>query len=315
MVLYKIQSGVIGHAVGDALGVPVEFKKREALATNPVTGMRSFGSHHVPAGTWSDDTSMEIALMASISEKKSLDYGDVMAKFSDWLYNGQFTATGMTFDFGSTCNAAISNFKHGATPMMCGLTGERDNGNGSLMRILPVAYICYSHNLSDKDTYTLVKNVSSLTHAHEISVLGCYIYVQFARFLLMGMSPDVAYENTRNVDYSMFQMRSLDVYHRILDGDISLLNISEISSRGYVVSSLEAALWCFLNSVCYENAVLTAVNLGDDTDTVGAITGSMAGIYYGLDGIPDKWIEMLQNRRLLIEVCGAFAETLPKIRL
>ena len=315
MVLYKIQNGIIGHAIGDALGVPVEFKSRKSLNTNPVTNMIGFGTYPVPAGTWSDDTSMEIALMASICENKTIDYVDIMEKFSSWYYEDFYTATGKRFDAGGTCANAIGNFRIGTAPLACGLTDIRSNGNGSLMRILPIAYICYEHRLSYADTYRIVKDVSSLTHRHEISILGCYIYVQFVKSLLMGMDSRKAYENIKTIDYSMFSRDSLEEYNRILDDNIDLFNINQISSTSYVVSTLEAALWCVLNNSNYRNTVLTAVNLGSDTDTIGAVAGSIAGIEYGISGIPKEWRDELKAKQYLLRICGDFADALPIIRL
>ena len=181
----QVRAGVIGHAIGDALGVPVEFSSRESLQKRPIRDMEGFGVHNVPAGTWSDDTSMEVALMQSLIDCGYVNYDGIMRNFGKWAYDDEFTATGRTFDIGGTCSAAISNYLIGhKSPKNCGETGERSNGNGSLMRILPVAYICHAQNLSDEDTFRLTRDVSALTHAHEISVAGCYIYVNFIRHLL-----------------------------------------------------------------------------------------------------------------------------------
>lgn len=309
----KVRAGVIGHAIGDALGVPVEFAKRNQLECHPVRNMESYGTHNMPAGTWSDDTSMEIALLKSLIDCKSFDYKDIMNNFCKWWQDNDFTATGKIFGTGRTCTKAINNYCEGMSPLECGGTNENDNGNGSLMRILPVAFVCYENFITGAAKYQLVREVSSLTHAHEISVLGCYIYVNFVCCLLNGESLTTAYSKIQREDYSGFSETGRGIYGRILKNNIADYEESEISSSGYVLSSLEASLWCLMKTKSYREAVLRAVNLGDDTDTVGAITGSMAGIYYGYESIPREWIEKLQRSDYLINLCDKFAAVKIKV--
>ena len=304
----QVMAGVIGHAIGDALGVPVEFQRREALQNHPIMGMEGFGTHNVPAGTWSDDTSMELCLMQSLIDQKKVDLSDIMDNFVRWAREDAFTATGRCFDIGGTCSMAISNYEWNQNPLECGQGDEYSNGNGSLMRILPVAFLCYKYELATKQTYNLVRDISALTHAHEVSVLGCYIYTKFVEHLLSGDSKEVAYEKVRHGDYSMFSRESLLKYRRILVDNITECAEDDISSSGYVLHSLEAALWSLLTTENYREAVLTAVNLGNDTDTVGAITGSMAGICYGYDSIPTEWIKKLQRHDYLEKICEEFAD-------
>ena len=305
----KVRAGVIGHAIGDALGVPVEFKDRRQLACQPIRDMEGFGIHQVPAGTWSDDTSMEIALLQSLIDKGRFDLEDIMENFYKWWKYNEFTATGRTFDIGITCSEAISSYVSGKNPSECGGKDEYSNGNGSLMRILPVAYVCRNNAIVGNDRYELVRKVSSLTHAHEISVFGCFFYVNFICHLLNGDDVMVAYRETQQEDYSMFSDSTRKAYRRVLVDNIADYNEDEISSSGYVLSSLEASLWCLLTTGSYEEAVLKAVNLGNDTDTIGAITGSMAGVYYGYDAIPHEWIEKLQRSDYILNLCDQFAST------
>ena len=306
----QVRSGVIGHAIGDALGVPVEFKSRLELIFDPVQSMRSSGTHGMPAGTWSDDTSMTIALMQSLIDCGRFDYQDIMDKFYQWWKKDEFTATGMAFDIGGTCARAITNYGRGVELWSCGENRRASNGNGSLMRILPVALYCFAKEVKGNARYELVKKVSSLTHAHEISVLGCLIYVNLACFLLEGSAPAVAYRKAQKEDYARFTAESRKVYCRMLESNICDYPEDKISSSGYVVSSLEAALWCLLKTNNYQDAVLKAVNLGDDADTVGAITGSLAGITYGYDAIPQEWTTQLQRADYLLELCDKFADAI-----
>lgn len=304
-----IRSGLIGLAIGDALGVPIEFLNRNFLELMPVTEMLSVGTHHQPAGTWSDDTSMTICLIQSLIDQKRFHYHDIMENFVKWYLHDEFTATKLTFDIGGTCKRAIENYLAGGHPVKCGLKHQANNGNGSLMRILPVAFVCYNNQITGEKRYELVKNISSLTHAHPISVLGCLIYTNFVCHLLGGDNPKEAYRKTQLDDYSMFEKEEITLYSRILKNQIYRYPKGFISSRAYVVDTLEAALWSFLTTDNFQDAVLTAINLGDDTDTVGALTGSLAGIQYGLKSIPEKWATTLKRGRYLVKLCDQFAET------
>ena len=305
----QVRAGVIGHAIGDALGVPVEFKTREYLEENPIKGMIGYGRYNQPAGTWSDDTSMEIALMNALIDCMGIDYRAIMSNYIEWWQDDKFTANDVTFDIGYTTQAALENYLSGSKkPLECGLDDLVSNGNGSLMRSLPVAFLCFKYELDVHDTYNLVRDMSSLTHAHPIAVMGCFIYVNFVRSLLNGGSREDAYYEICHIDYGkFFDEDTIEAYGRILEGNLDQLKKNEINSEGYVVSTLEAALWCLFNTPGYKSAVLMAVNLGGDTDTIGAVTGSMAGIFYGYKEIPSKWIDQLQKVEELIDLADDFA--------
>lgn len=302
----KCIDGILGHAIGDAMGVPTEFLIREKLQKHPVVKMIGYGSHDVPAGCWSDDTTMEVCLLEAFIKNKEFNYEDTMHNFYDWLQEAKFTATDEQFDAGRTCIQAIINWSKGVQPLECGLKNESDNGNGSLMRILPVALYSYYKELNDKEIIKLTNEVSSLTHAHEISKLGCYIYVRYIMLLLDGLDKKVAYQKLKELDYSSYSDYSREKYNRILKDDINKCHLDEISSRGYVVDTLEAAMWCVLVHSNYEDTILEAINLGDDTDTVAAIAGSMAGILYGYDSFPKEWKETLLKREYLIDLANRF---------
>jgi ADP-ribosylglycohydrolase len=152
-----------------------------------------------------------------------------------------------------------------------------------------------------------------LTHAHEISKLGCKIYADYIKELLNGKTLAEAYENLKNYDYSKYYSSiGISFYQRVLDGSLANTEEKNIFSTGFVVHSLEAAIWCNLTSSSYKEAVLKAVNLGDDTDTVGAVTGSIAGIYYGFEAIPETWRNTLINKEYLMDLCMKFNEYLEK---
>ena len=309
----KIKDGVFGHAIGDAMGVPVEFCIREKLLAHPVTKMIGYGSHDVPAGTWSDDTSMEIATMDSmINQGGRINCEDIMMNFYYWLKDAKYTPYGEVFDAGRTCIKSIINFSKGYDILECGQKDEYSNGNGSLMRILPIAYYCYYNKLKEEEIFEVVKNVSSLTHAHEISVLGCYIYVNYIIKLLEGKDKFESYNLIKLIDYSMFTEESLEVYKRVLKEDIEKYSIDEIKSSGYVVDTLEASFWILLNASSFKEAIIGAINLGNDTDTIAAITGSMAGILYGYNSIPQEWLDKLAKRDYIEDLCDKLEKVLCK---
>ena len=306
----KIIDGILGFAIGDALGVPAEFKSREELKINPITDMISGGAHNQVKGTWSDDTSMTLATIHSIIETGTINTNDMADKFLKWYRNGEYTATGKLFDIGRTTIQALAKYElrlDDATN--CGGNGEYDNGNGSLMRILPIAYYIYYKQIKDDNKiYKIVRDVSNITHAHEISVLGCYIYVRYCLLLLDGKDKFEAYNGIKKLDYSMFSEEALSKYERILQGDISSKSEDDISSSGYVVSTLEAVMWLFLNSNDYNTTILKAVNLGHDTDTVAAITGGLLGIYYGIENIKSEWKQTLKRYDYILDLCNRFDE-------
>lgn len=311
----KIKSGVFGFIVGDAMGVPIEFVDREQLIKKPIKEMTGYGTYNMPEGTWSDDTSMTIATMESIVEQEKISYTDIMNRFVAWIIQGKYTPTGKVFDVGNTCRDAIESYiLNPEYPLEAGKKDINSNGNGSLMRILPIVYYAYYNKIKDEELIKLITDVSSLTHGHEISCLGCYIYTRYLLFLLSGKDKFAAYNMTKLVDYSSFSEESLKVYHRLLKEDISKLPLDKIKSTGYVVDTLEASIWVNLNSKSFKQAIIGAINLGEDTDTVGAITGSIAGIIYGYSEIPEKWLNKLASFTELTKLTDSFEQKLSKIK-
>lgn len=294
----KIQSALFGLAIGDALGVPVEFESRAYLKENPVSEMFGFGTHNQPLGTWSDDSSLAFCLAESLC--KEFDLSDIARNFVRW-YNGElWTPHGEVFDIGIATRNAIHNIGKGHEPQLCGGFEEKDNGNGSLMRILPLVF--YLESEEDIEVvYQKVKAVSSITHAHFRSVFACFIYVIYCLQILKGKDKVEAYKQMQNILAEFlvdkkFNLDEIQLFNRVLEHDISEYSEANIHSSGYVLDSLQASLWSFLNSNSYEETVLKAVNLGGDTDTTGAISGGLAGIYYGIENIPKKWIEVLVRK-------------------
>lgn len=303
----KLVDGMLGFALGDSIGVPIEFENRDTLISNPTTSMKGYGSYDVPAGTWSDDTSMSLATMDSITKCNNVNYNDIAERFCNWLNNAEYTATDEVFDIGTTTKFALIRYwddKSDATK--CGGISLNENGNGSLMRMFPIAYYYYKKKMKDEEIINIVNNVSSITHAHEISCMACYIYVRFIDFLLNGKDILASYNMLRVIDYSMYKDETIKYFDRILKDNLADLKLNEIKSSGYVVDSLEASIWVALNTKSFSQAIIGAINLGGDTDTIGAITGSIAGIIYGQKSFPKRWCDTLLKKESLIEYCTCY---------
>lgn len=306
-----VKSSLYGFVIGDALGVPVEFTDRETLTKDPVTSMRGHGTYDMPEGTWSDDTSMTLATMDSIIQNNGqLNYTDIADKFCSWLDDAQYTATGVMFDVGNATKNALTRYKEGnSDSFRCTHIDINQNGNGSLMRMLPIALCCHYNKFNDTEILNATEDASSITHPHEISLMGCYIYTRYVMSLLDGNDKVEAYNFIRSLDYSMFSEETAAMYSRILKQDISKLPLDEVKSAGNVFNTLEAVMWLTLNYDNYTDSVLAAVNLGDDTDTIAAITGSISGILYGYDAINSEWIDTLKNKEYLDKIIDRFENT------
>ncbi|WP_299245427.1 ADP-ribosylglycohydrolase family protein [uncultured Aquimarina sp.] len=311
-LLEQIKGGVFGVAVGDALGVPYEFLDRDQMDKRPARDMIGYGTHNQPEGTWSDDSSLTFCLMDSLCN--GYDLNDIASKFAAWFYENLWTPRGFVFDIGITTKNAIYQYKRGMTPDLCGGLDEYSNGNGSLMRILPLVYF-----LKDEDDinvrYDTVKRVSSITHGHLRSVFSCFIYVEYTLLLLTGRDKFEVYEAIKKpiLDFAIendFNPKEITLFSRILEEDISKQDRFNIKGTGYVLRTLEASFWCLLNSESYEEAVLKAINLGEDTDTTAAITGGLAGLYFGYDNIPETWKFQLARFEDIEDLIERFNESL-----
>lgn len=288
---------LFGVAVGDALGVPVEFKSRRIIAEQPITDMIGFGTYNLPAGTFSDDSSLTFCLAEALTQEFSLQ--TIGNNFVAWLYNNYWTPRGIVFDVGIATSQAIKRIQKGCNPELAGGVDISDNGNGSLMRILPL--LVYIKNKQIAERYQITKQVSSITHGHIRSVIACFYYLEFARQIANGIDRFQVYKNLQT-DISEF-LNSLSInpneiklFDRLLKGNIFELTENQIFSSGYVLHTLEASIWCLLTTQNYKTATLQAVNLGEDTDTTGAVTGGLAGLHYGFESIPETWVQQLARK-------------------
>ena len=304
ITLEQIKAVMIGHAIGDALGVPVEFCEREELKTNPVVDMRGYGTYPVPAGSWSDDTSMSIAALDSLA-KGTVNLDEIMDNFVEWVEEGKYTPTGESFDIGRTCLQAIRAYLICQDTNECGQIGEYSNGNGSLMRIHPFALFAIAKGMTLGKSLDVIREGSIITHAHPRSIYGCGIYSMVLWDILRGAdkaSIPSTIENASVLFDGIYSEES-EHYEWAFYKKLTTKTEDELSGSGYVVNTLEAALWCLLTTNSYKECVLKAVNLGEDTDTVAAIAGGLAGALYGYDSIPQEWKDTLIKREYIESLC------------
>ena len=292
--LNQIKSALFGVAVGDALGVPVEFNNRETISKNPVTDMIGYGTFNLPAGTWSDDSSLTFCLAEALTQ--NFDLNIIGQNFVKWTHENYWTPRGHVFDIGIATSQAISRLANGEKPELAGGFDETDNGNGSLMRILPLLFYLLDKPITER--YDITKKVSSINHGHIRSVIACFYYLEFAKQIIDGKGKFEIYRNlqTEFTNYLIslsINPTEIAKFDRLLKGNIDELDKDEIQSSGYVLHTLEASIWCLLTTDNYKEAVLKAVNLGSDTDTTGAVTGGLAGLLYGFENIPKKWIQKI----------------------
>jgi ADP-ribosyl-[dinitrogen reductase] hydrolase len=307
-----IRGALFGAAVGDALGVPVEFQGRPARKSDPVTGLRAFGTHHQPAGTWSDDTSMILATMTGLIRSGGCAPEAVMEEFCAWMDEARHTPHGVVFDIGNATREALTRARSGTPPLECGGTADWSNGNGSLMRILPVA-LAYA---DDPDLIVKASELSSLTHAHERSRFCCAFYCLVSSDLMHGGSIETATAFAWDVldhrwTFSPEERPRFDALH---PDRLFAREEDTIRSTGHVIDTLEAALWVNARHDEFADAVLHAVNLGDDTDTTGCVAGGLAGILHGEGAIPGKWLDGLVKREELVALAEGFADHLKDLR-
>ena len=304
------KSGIMGVVVGDALGCPVQFESRETVAKHPVTGMCGYGTFNLPPGSWNDDSSLTLALLESIRRMGGIDYTDIMDNFVKWLDGGEFTPYGYAYDIGHGTMSAINRYKRYHKPHKAGNIDERSNGNGSLMRIMPAVLYCIDNAPSSDEAIDIIHKVGGLTHAHIRSNIACGLYYFMAAAILAGEGNLTdRLQAGLNTGFSFYEQyladhENLGYYNRLRDLEaFAVLPEDSIRSSGYVVDALEAAVWSLVNADSFETSLLKAVNLGDDTDTVGAIAGGLAGLYYGYDAIPADWLAAIQRREWIEGLC------------
>ncbi|MBC6609968.1 ADP-ribosylglycohydrolase family protein [Hymenobacter sp. BT507] len=310
---FQIRAALLGLAVGDALGVPVEFESRARRKLDPVVTMRDYGTHQQPAGTWSDDASLTFCLAEAIADGYTVQ--KVAQNSVRWYSENFWTPHGRVFDIGITTREALQRLHTEKNLLFAGGTDEYSNGNGALMRILPLAF--YRLDAPVTERFWLIREVSAITHGHMRSAVACLLCLEMARHLLADLTPAAAYQ--RLCQEAPAQLQALRIptqevqhFQIVLSGRLPDLPAQSINSGGYVLHTLEAALWCLLRHETYAETVLAAVNLGDDTDTTGAVAGGLAGLYYGEAAIPVEWLQVLARRADIEALCRRMAQAIQR---
>lgn len=281
-MLDKKRGCFYGLAIGDALGAAIEFRMPGEF--EPVVGYRGFGPHGLEAGEWTDDTSMALALADSLAN--GFNQEDQLKKYASWFQNGEYSVNGICFDIGNTTRQALYNFIDYGT-----LKADDDpanSGNGSIMRLAPVV-IKYAGHL----VIPYCIESSETTHASSQCTDACLALGKILESLIMGDTKEQA------LNPELFQSTPLCRLVRDVVVGESYKKGENIRGSGWVVKSLEAALWAFYTSESFEETVLKAVNLGEDSDTTGAVAGQLAGAYWGYSGIPQKLIDGLANKEMI----------------
>lgn len=271
--------------------------------------MSGYGTYNQPPGTWSDDTSLTLCLIENLIKEESISI--LMDKFIKYKKEGYWTPFGKMFDIGRTTNDAIIRFEEGYSPEKCGGKAEFDNGNGAIMRIAPLAFILLYNEFDFVKEVEMIKRYTEITHAYPRAIVGSIIYIECLIRLYHNDNPQESLEVVKrlfdkNFDKGHKYQDELKHYLRLFENDFFSIHRNEILSDGYVVHTLEAAIWCLGNSTSFKEAVLKAVNLGGDTDTVAAITGTLAGMYYKMDGIPEEWLEKIVRKQDIDEMIKNF---------
>ncbi len=297
----RFRGALLGLAVGDALGAPVEGLR--SWMFTPVTGMVSGGLHGIEAGQWTDDTSMALCLAESLIEQGGHDPQDQLRRYVMWLDEGHMTSRGRSFGIGSTVYSALERFKRRPEPY-CGPTDPRSAGNGSLMRLAPVPLFFFRE---PANAIELSGDSSRTTHGARAAVDACRYFGGLIAGALMGASKDELLSSCYSPVDGHYEGKPLvPEVEEVARGSYKSKGAREIRASAYVVESLEAALWAFYNSESFSEAVLKAVNLGHDADTTAAICGTLAGVHYGVGSIPEEWLSVLAHR----EVIEALADRL-----
>jgi ADP-ribosyl-[dinitrogen reductase] hydrolase len=275
-LLDRIKGALVGLACGDAVGTTLEFKTRGSF--EPITDMVGGGPFMLEVGQWTDDTSMALCLAHSLLAQKRFDPIDQINRYCNWYQHGYMSSNGKCFDIGNTVSDALRKYLNTKDPYS-GSVDESSAGNGSIMRLSPIP-IFFHNNYEDCITYA--GESSRTTHGCDECVDSCKL---FASLLFNAFRASDKLSIFANNTYQPYCKKVIS----IADKDFLKLDYSQLTGIGYVIESLESALWCFMNGKSFEDCILLAANIGNDADTTAAICGQLAGAYYGFSNIPNHW--------------------------
>ncbi len=300
----RLNGALLGLAIGDALGAPVEFVKRGSFPD--VVGYQAGGKFRLQSGEWTDDTAMALCLAQSLIDMDGFDPVDQLERYIQWLTNGYMSCTGKTVGVGKTVLRALMNY-HRTNNACSLLVHEKFSGNGSLMRLAPIPI--YYHSSLDAAVYYAAHS-SKTTHASVIAIDVCRYLAYVLVHLFYGIAKDEFFGDKFIDDiYRYFHDDPLHPeVENIASGMFIAKTADDIQSSGYAIHSLEAAMWSFYHTDTFEAAILKAVNLGDDADTVGAITGQIAGAHYGKKGIASSLLKGLAHLQMIESIADGLTD-------
>lgn len=306
-----VRDGIIGFTLGNAMGIPVSGEDRDNLIKNPVTSMVKSDKYDTKEGTWGFDTSQVLIMMDSIVNMQEVSYNDIAECLLECTLSGEYTALGCLFDIDKTVEKAIQKYSSEKDVTSCGIDDLKDNGNGALPRMIPIAFYCYYNHLRDREVYNIVKGVTSITHMSDVSVLGSFILVKYMLFILNGKDKYASYNMIKYYGYEeFFEEDIIEYYNRLLKTNINNLNVDDLRSEEYVVYTLETVLWVILNCSSAAEAIVGGVNLGGDTSGVAALCGALCGILYGISDVPSKWLGELSKIDYVEKLISKFESVL-----
>lgn len=285
----RVLGALVGLACGDAVGTTLEFKARGTF--EPITDMVGGGPFHLSPGQWTDDMSMALCLAHSLVDHKGFDAVDQIERYCDWYERGYMSVTGECFDIGNTVRAALKKYRQTNEPF-AGATHDASSGNGAIMRLAPIP-MAYHNDIATCIDYA---GISSLTtHGSEKCMESARLFASLICLAFTAKDKaDIFNANAYRSDCASVQA--------IADLEFLAKTYDELTGSGYVIESLESALWCFMNSTSFEDCILLSANIGNDADTTAAICGQIAGAFYGVDAIPDPWLNKLAMKKQIFEV-------------
>lgn len=298
---HQLKSAIYGLAVGDALGVPYFSINQEEMCPKEEISMIKGGTHDKPEGTWSDETSLTLILLDSLSDKR-FSLKNLIENSLNWFEEGEYTIDSEAFGIEPQTLSILTQLSEGSSLRRVLREGDLNDGNSALIKILPLAFWLINEP-SIKKRKKMIDDICSITNSDDISKLVCHYYVEFAIQLVNGNDMNLAYSETNRLMRKHYGGKQhahlLGAFEMILTTRIAWVDKTHIKADDSAIHTLEAVIWSLINSTGYENCMKRAVSLGGNTDTIAAVVGGLAGIFYGYERIPKRWLEQLRGKDIL----------------
>ena len=289
MELNSVKSFLFGLTIGDALGVPVEYKSRDFLTKSPVTGFIGNGTHNQPAGSFSESSSLSLCLVENIVENYNIT--SLLSLYKDWLYKQYWTANNKTFDVNPNVFLSIKKYKSEPQSKTFGNTSQNGIEIDAIMRIAPLIFILDGKTMEQR--YEIVKNFCEITNTDTKSTIACFYYLEFLLGIKNGKNKVDIFVELQDETKKFIRRIDKNVsieFNWLLENTLPKRKENTINSSKLIVDTLESVIWCFMTTNSFRKAILKAVNLGLNTTVIGSLTGALCGLYYGLNEIPSEWV-------------------------